>query len=172
MFDTAYMIRQKEVWLNECTHLFRHSPGIEGKLYCPNVVIEHIKWYTDETGYKTCSYCGQEYSGFRCEGCNGRVPEKKMLLGKAEVMFEGMLPGASWLLDIREGTIFEVLYKDIGRRDQYEPEQVIMTIRDCEVIHKSIPTPVTMNPDQSAPMTATTTVKCTVELWLESEENE
>ena len=165
------LLLERDVWQTTNTHLFRTDTDIStDRTYCPNVDIESIEWQYTVGDDKICSYCKQEYEGAICPGCNGRSPERSMQLGSGTVSITGLLPKEGWLLDIRPTTLLEICYREVGRADQYDEDEVIIVLRNFEVIRKSIPAPVTFGQDKMSAMEAHVVVICDVELWTQEEQ--
>lgn len=97
-------------------------------------------------------------TGTEIERISWREPEK------ARVILTGILPLARALLGVEDGAVLELHYKDCGRPDEYYPDEIIMTFRECRVRRHWIPSPLVLDPSRQEDIKIYLSLECKLEI--------
>ena len=149
-------------WRSSGTSLFHGIQGDWRRHFLCHVSLTSVKW---QGGTQTCLYCGGQYNGSICPGCQSRQGEHHAL-GKAVLTLESHMPGpaAELMFDMPQHTILELTHRCCGRRDEYEKQDVIMRFWHCEVVGRQMNDLCAGCPDQEAMLSLIAEIECSVEL--------
>ena len=106
----------------------------------------------------------------KCASCGGvGIEASHYEAADTVVKIAGYLPQAAPLFFLEDGSCLEVLYREWGRRDVYQADQVLFRFKDCLIIERGLADVSVIESSNEEALTIVVTLRCTGQLVLSDE---
>lgn len=148
-----------DLWTTSHSVVFVHSGG--QPVYYGCVEIRNVM--RGKVFERICPYCRRISVGREtCNGCGAPIERPSYIAMESTARLTCMMPFASELLCLKDGTQIDILNKPCGRRNFYCESEVAVKLLNCSIINIAFPVLVTFADNEA--VIAHIDISCDIEI--------